>query len=141
MKLAQPGGFVRTFVDLGPDMANLLYQLAERGVEPEYLGLVLPAFKEATMPDPTKVKGPVSPSVRRSEPVPALPMVEPLTRRELEVLKLLSQDLSNKEIARALVISPLTVKRHASNIYAKLGVSGRVKAVARARALGILPPD
>ena len=80
---------------------------------------------------------PVSSSVvgRRSS------VVEPLTRRELEVLELLNQGLSNKEIAQALVISPLTVKVHASHIYAKLGVSGRVKAVAQAKALGILPPD
>jgi LuxR family maltose regulon positive regulatory protein len=130
VKLAQPGGIVRTFVDLGPGMARLLYQMVERGVEPEYVGQVLAAFDEQTIDD-TDSSFAVRPS----------PIVEPPTRRELEVLKLLSQDLSNKEIAKTLVISPLTVKVHASNIYAKLGVSGRVKAVAQAKALGILPPD
>ena len=131
VRLAQPGGFIRTYVDLGPDMARLLYQLAERGVEPEYLGQVLVAFKGPATDDRRKTKVSVSTSL----------MVEPLTQRELEILKLMNAGLSNQEIAQALVISPLTVKRHASNIYAKLGVSGRVKAVAQATVLGILPPD
>ena len=68
-------------------------------------------------------------------------MVEPLTKRELEILKFLNAGQSNQEIAQALVISPLTVKRHASNIYNKLGVSGRLKAVTKAKALGILSSD
>jgi LuxR family maltose regulon positive regulatory protein len=138
VKLARPGGFVRTFVDLGPGMADLLYQLAERGVAPDYLGQVLAAFPtlgdadsdaadldESVRSIRRKTKDSVSSFVSRPEPVPASSIVEPLTRRELEILKLLNQDLSNKEIAQALVISPLTVKRHASNIYAKLRVSGR----------------
>ena len=70
-----------------------------------------------------------------------MPLLEELTPRELEILKLIEQGLSNKEIAQKLVISPQTVKRHASNIYSKLGISGRVKAVAQAKALGILPLD
>ena len=131
VRLAQPGGFIRTYVDLGPDMTSLLYQLAERGVEPEYLGQVLVAFNGPAADDRRKTKVSVSTSL----------MVEPLTRRELEILKLLNTGLSNQEIAQALVISPLTVKRHASNIYFKLGVSGRVKAIAQAKALGILPLD
>lgn len=131
VRLAQPGGFIRTYIDLGPDMAHLLYQLAECGVEPEYLGQVLVAFNGPAADDRRKTKVSVSTSF----------MVEPLTRRELEILKLLNTGLSNQEIAQALVISPLTVKRHASNIYSKLGVSGRVKAIAQAKALGILPLD
>ena len=113
---------------LGPDMARLLYQLAEGGLEPEYLGRVLAAFDESAMDDPLKTKESVSTTL----------MVEPLTQRELEILKLLNAGQSNQEIAQALVISPLTVKRHASNIYTKLGVSGRLKAVTKAKALGIL---
>jgi len=138
VNLAEPGGYIRTFVDLGPEIAKLLYQLAERGVSPEYLGLVLAAFDEPTMVDGRKTKDTF---VSHKEPDSASPVVEPLTRRELEVLKLLDQDLSNKEIAQALIISPLTVKRHASNIYCKLGTSGRIKAVAKARTLGVLPSD
>jgi LuxR family maltose regulon positive regulatory protein len=146
VEMAQPGGFIRTFVDLGSEMANLLYQLAERRVEPEYLGQVLAAFDEPTMVDGRKTKDTF---VSHKEPDSAAPMsqgdryasIEPLTHRELEILKLLEQDLSNREIGQTLVISPLTVKRHASNIYTKLGASGRIKAVAKARTLGLLPSD
>jgi len=131
VRLAQPNNFIRTYVDLGPDMARLLYQLAEGGMEPEYLGQVLAAFEGPAMDDRRKPKDSVSTTL----------MVESLTQRELEILKLLNAGQSNQEIAQALVISPLTVKRHASNIYTKLGVSGRLKAVAQAKALGILPKD
>ena len=64
--------------------------------------------------------------------------VEPITQRELEVLQLISFGLSNKEIAESLVIAPATVKKHASNIYGKLGVKRRTQAVARAHALELL---
>jgi LuxR family maltose regulon positive regulatory protein len=65
-------------------------------------------------------------------------MVEPLTRREHEVLVLLGKWLSDKEIAQELVISPRTVKKHASNIYGKLGVNNRMQAVEKAKDLGLL---
>jgi LuxR family maltose regulon positive regulatory protein len=131
VRLGQPNNFIRTYVDMGPDMARLLYQLAEGGLDPVYLARVLAAFDESAMDDPLKSK----------ESVSTTSMVEPLTQRELEILKLLNAGQSNQEIAQALVISPLTVKRHASNIYAKLGVSGRLKVVAQAKALGILSSD
>jgi len=131
VRLAQPNNFIRTYVDMGPDMARLLYQLAEGGMEPEYLSRVLAAFDGSAMDDPLKSKDSVSTTL----------MVEPLTQRELEILKLLNAGQSNQEVAQALVISPLTVKRHASNIYTKLGVSGRLKAVTKAKALGILSSD
>jgi LuxR family maltose regulon positive regulatory protein len=131
VRLGQPDNFIRTYVDMGPDMARLLYQLAEGGLEPVYLARVLAAFDESAMDDPLKSKESVSTTL----------MVEPLTQRELEILKLLNAGQSNQEIAQALVISPLTVKRHVSNIYTKLGVSGRLKAVTKAKALGILSSD
>ncbi len=65
-------------------------------------------------------------------------MVEPLTVREIEILELLAQRLSAKEIAQHLFISDRTVKRHAANIYQKLGVNGRQQAVVAAKALGLL---
>jgi len=68
-------------------------------------------------------------------------LIEPLTERELEVLGLLAQRLSNKEIAHELSISPMTVKRHTINIYQKLLVQSRREAVATASALGILLPS
>ncbi|MEM7112078.1 MAG: LuxR C-terminal-related transcriptional regulator [Chloroflexota bacterium] len=130
VQLGKPSGLIRTFVDLGTPMATLLYQLLERGVEPDYLGQVLAAFSEAR---------PKKTSTQRVQQETQEQLVEPLTRRELDVLLLLAQELSNKKIAQQLSISPLTVKRHTINIYQKLSVSSRRDAVYKARALGIVP--
>ena len=69
------------------------------------------------------------------------PLVEPLSERELEVLHLVARGDSNQEIAEVLVIALDTVKRHVTHIFEKLGVNNRVKAVARARALGLLSDE
>jgi LuxR family maltose regulon positive regulatory protein len=130
--LAKAGGFIRTFVDLGPPLAGLLYELAARGVEAEYLGHVLAAFP------PTAGAADPAQRIRRAAQEH---LIEPLTERESEVLLHLSQKRSNKAIARALNISALTVKKHTIHLYQKLGVHSRQQAVARARALGILPLD
>jgi LuxR family maltose regulon positive regulatory protein len=124
LSLAKPGGFARIFLDEGQPMAHLLYQALTRGITPEYAGKLLAAFppqEPTTLPDG------------------ATPLIEPLSARELEVLQLIAQGLSNKEIAQQLFLSLATVKWHASNIYGKLAVSNRTQAVAQARALGILP--
>ena len=108
-------------------MAELLRQLARRGVATEYLNQVLTALDLPAKAQPPAV-------TVESE------TVEPLTERELEVLALLGERLTNQEIAQRLVISPETVKRHASNIYQKLSVHTRRQAAAKARNLGILSP-
>jgi LuxR family maltose regulon positive regulatory protein len=126
LELAEPEGFARIFVDKGAPMARLLYQAAACGIAPDYAGKLLTAFPDAVPTDQSKVQRP------RAE------MVEPLTRRELEVLRLVAAGLSNREIAQRLVISPGTVKVHISNIYDKLGVRKRTQAVAKARMLGVL---
>ena len=122
--LAQPGGMIRVFLDHGPKLAALLYQLASRGLFPEYLDRILAAFAGAGSAEP--------PSSQRA-------LIEPLSERELQVLALLGERLSNKEIARELNISAMTVKRHTFNIYQKLTVQSRREAVSRAVALGIVP--
>jgi LuxR family maltose regulon positive regulatory protein len=123
--LAEPGGVIRVFVDLGPKMAALLHPLAAQRAASGFIARLLDAF----------------PAARGPEPAPRQAgLIEPLSERELEVLALLGQRLSNKEIARELSISPMTVKRHTVNIYQKLLVSGRREAVAKAVALGILSP-
>ena len=130
--LAQPGGFIRAFVDLGPAMAGLLERLPRQGLAAEYVDRILRAFA-ATAP----VALPPA-QVRRLPSRPAN-LVEPLSRRELEILELMAQWLSAKEIAQRLVISEGTVKRHIANIYQKLAVNKRGEAVTAAIALGLLP--
>jgi LuxR family maltose regulon positive regulatory protein len=124
--LAEPEGFVRLFVDKGQPMARLLYQAAERGIAPEYASRLLAAF-------PAVESAPTAPSKPPSE------MIEPLSEREREVLLLIAEGLSNREIAQRLFLSLSTVKVHTYNMYGKLGVHSRTQAVAKARTLGILP--
>ncbi|MFC1960309.1 LuxR C-terminal-related transcriptional regulator [Chloroflexota bacterium] len=129
LNLAEPEGYVRTFVDEGDPMAHLLYEAASRGIAPDYAGRLLASFPE-----------PIAESDRR---VTARQLggelIESLSERELEVLKLIAEGQSNREVAQQLVISLPTVKSHTSNIYSKLAVSSRTQAVDRARKLGILP--
>lgn len=126
--LAKPGGLVRVFVDLGRDMAALLQRLARRESGSEYIAHILRAFPAFPPPFPSPTR-----------PAPQATLIEPLTWREQDVLALLAQRLSGKEIAQRLVISEATVKRHCANIYQKLAVSGRREAVNAAVGLGLLP--
>jgi LuxR family maltose regulon positive regulatory protein len=115
VRLAEPGGYLRLFVELGDDMAELLARLAARGVAPDYIGRLLAAFPAAPRPEP-----------------------EALTRREREILVLLRAGLSDQEIAGRLTLSVLTVKKHNRHIYHKLGVAGRRQAVAMAETLNLI---
>jgi LuxR family maltose regulon positive regulatory protein len=129
LALAEPGGFVRVFVDLGPRMAQLLARLGNPNGTPGYADRILRAFPPA---DTKGLSLSMFPHPNQSA------LIEPLTNRELEILALLAERLSAKEIAQRLVISDRTAKRHTANIYQKLGVSSRREAVEVARALGIL---
>ncbi len=130
LSLAEPGGFIRLFVDLGPQLASLLKRLPQVGVNPQYIDQILDAFGDLT---PLLTDANVTArSMSQTE------MVERLTAREHEVLILLGQRLTDKEIAQALVISVPTVKQHTSHIYQKLQVNGRREAVAQAMRLGLL---
>lgn len=122
LSLAEAEGYVRIFVDEGEPVARLLYLAAERGIAPEYAGRLLAAF----------------PALEPTVQEPQAEIVEPLSERELHVLRLIAEGLSNQEIAQRLVVSLSTVKWHAGNIYGKLGVSSRTQAVARAQMLGLL---
>jgi LuxR family transcriptional regulator, maltose regulon positive regulatory protein len=130
LELAQPAGFLRVFVDLGPAMIPLLSRLAESESEPGYIRRILAVFA----PAPEQGK-------KRRDPTAPPEVVEPLTNREQEILELLARRLSDKEIAQALHISAYTVSKHTSNLYGKLQAAGRRQAVSKARALGILPPE
>jgi LuxR family maltose regulon positive regulatory protein len=128
--LAEPGGFIRLFVDLGPSMARLLDQLRDQGVAPVYIARILAAF--GTRDAPLAAEG------GRASRAEDGSLVDPLTPREVEVLALLARHLTNRQIAEELVISPGTVKTHTLRIYRKLDVRGRQQAVARAQELNVL---
>jgi LuxR family maltose regulon positive regulatory protein len=140
LALAEPGGFIRTFVDEGPPVARLLQRLRRKGVAADYVERILVAFEwtdaQASWAGRPAMdrKWPASSAVHR----PSSALVEPLSARELEVLELIAKGLTNPEIASRLFLALNTVKGHTRNIYGKLDVHNRTQAVARARALGLL---
>jgi LuxR family maltose regulon positive regulatory protein len=120
---AEPEGFIRIFLDKGQPMAQLLAEAAARGLKLDYAGKLLAAFDA----EPRQAEG-QSPH----------PLVEPLSPRELEVLRLIAAGLSNSDISAQLFLALDTVKGHNRRIFEKLGVQRRTEAVARARKLGLL---
>jgi LuxR family maltose regulon positive regulatory protein len=133
LPLAEPEGYVRIFVDEGPPMAELLraFHRAQPAISPSYVAKLLAAFGSAD--------DDATPTVRRpSSVVRRLPLIEPLSTRELEVLHLIAAGHKYAQIAEQLVISMNTVRHHTRNIYGKLDVHSRSQAVARARELGLL---
>jgi LuxR family maltose regulon positive regulatory protein len=136
LTLAEPGGFIRIFVDEGPPMARLLYEAAARGIMPDYTRKLLAAYEDATKDERRTTEPSPSSSVIRPSS-----LVEPLSERELEVLQLIAQGLSNREISERLFLALSTVKGHNRRIYGKLGVKNRTQAINKARALNILPPQ
>jgi LuxR family maltose regulon positive regulatory protein len=120
LALAEPEGYVRIFVDEGPPMATLLRAAARHQIADGYVRRLLDGCGQAA----------ANPSARQG-------LVEPLSERELEVLRLLGTDLDGPEIARQLIVSLNTLRTHTKNIYAKLGVNNRRAAVRRARELGL----
>jgi LuxR family maltose regulon positive regulatory protein len=132
LDLAEPGGYIRLFLDEGVSMAQLLSEAIARGVRPEHAGRILAVFgAEGTTSEHKLVQPP-------SRPTKSL--VEPLSQRELVVLRLLATDLDGPEIARELNISLNTLRTHSKNIYSKLGVTNRRAAISRAGELDLLSP-
>jgi LuxR family maltose regulon positive regulatory protein len=122
LDLAEPEGYIRTFVDEGEAMHDLLRLAMAEGVAPAYTAKLLAAF--------------LGPAAPLQPPTPEL--VEPLSEQELRVLQLVASGLSNRETAEELYVTVGTVKKHLNNIFGKLGVSSRTQAVARARELNLL---
>jgi LuxR family maltose regulon positive regulatory protein len=120
LRLAQPDGYIRTFADAGESLVPLLHEAAGRGRMAGYIGQILEACEDGG-----------------KEPA-AYPLVEPLSEREMEVLKLVSAGLSNREIGEKLVISTGTAKSHVHNICGKLGARNRTKAAIKAKVLGLV---
>ena len=124
LTLAEPEGYVRIFVDEGAPMTALLTSAAKQGVGRTSARRVLAAAVVGGTPARTPTQQ---------------ELIEPLSRRELEVLRLLASDLDGPDIARELSISLSTVRTHTKNIFAKLGVNARRAAVRRAQELRLLP--
>jgi LuxR family maltose regulon positive regulatory protein len=128
LTLAEPEGFIRIFVDEGPPMAQLLYEALSHGIAPDYVQQLLRSFpvEETEKPNTPQPHGPNS------------ELIEPLSEREIEVLQLIAQGLSNREVGDRLYLTLNTVKAHSRTIYSKLGVNNRTQAVAKARSLRII---
>ncbi|MFC1975700.1 LuxR C-terminal-related transcriptional regulator [Chloroflexota bacterium] len=122
LALAEPEGYVRLFVDEGVPMANLLRIVVRQGIYPAYTGKLQASFM------PLVGEGKIS----------AQALIDPLTNRELEVLKLMATGLSNREIAAELVVALGTVAKYSNNIFTKLNVRNQTEAILRARALDLL---
>ena len=126
LTLAEPEGYVRIFVDEGGAMRNLLRHATAGGIASSYTQLLLSFFDRAAQP----VSAPAQSA--------AADLAEPLTAREVEILRLIAAGMRNQEIADHLFISLSTVKRHIANGYGKLGVGHRTEAIARANELNLL---
>ena len=128
LSIGEPEGFIRIFVDEGPPMARLLYEVLSRGISPDYVRRLLAAYPD-TEPEQAGFS---------KTRYPDAEWIEPLSERELEVLDLIAEGLTNPQIAARLFLSLNTVKAHTRNIYGKLDVHSRTQAVARSQELGLL---
>jgi LuxR family maltose regulon positive regulatory protein len=128
--LAEPEGYLRVFVDEGADMATLLRKAVTKGVTPDYAGKLLLALE---------AEGPgLNIEAARPASTASSSMIEPLSQRELDILRLFKTELSGPEIAQELVIALSTVRTHTKSIYSKLNVNSRRAAVKRAMELGLI---
>jgi LuxR family maltose regulon positive regulatory protein len=133
LALAEPNGYVRTFVDAGQPMAVLLIQARAQGMMPDYIRRLLEAFPADHTRSIQGADRAGSPRARLA----AAELVEPLSERELDVLQLMAGGASNQDIADSLIIAFTTAKKHVGNILRKLGVDNRTQAVAKGRELGL----
>jgi LuxR family maltose regulon positive regulatory protein len=129
LALAEPEGYLRIFVDEGPPMARMLYEALSQEIAPDYVRRLLAAFPAERQEKTIALKS----------QDPDSEWIEPLSEREIEVLGLIAEGLTNQEISGRLYVSLNTVKAHTRNIYSKIGVNNRTHAVSKARTLGILP--
>jgi LuxR family transcriptional regulator, maltose regulon positive regulatory protein len=127
LALAEPEGYVRMFLDEGSNMMQLLHEASAREIMPDYTDKLLTAFESE------KRKSEDKPDL-----LPAQPLIEPLSQRELKILQLIAQGLSNREIGERLFLALDTIKGHNRKIFDKLQVQSRTEAIARARELGLL---
>jgi LuxR family maltose regulon positive regulatory protein len=136
LTLAEPEGYVRMFLDEGASMAQLLREAATHKIMPDYTGKLLAGFETERQTSVASAesagKSPLS------TPPASQPLIEPLSQRELDVLRLFKTELSGPEIARELVIGLSTVRTHTKSIYTKLNVNNRRAAVKRGIELNLI---
>ncbi len=130
LTLAEPEGYVRIFVEPGTPMMQLLREAITRSITPTYTTRLLTALETWGQPQDDAPTASVVPSPQ--------PLIEPLSQRELDVLRLLNTELSGPEIARELVVALSTVRTHTKRIYSKLNVTNRRAAVKRAAELNLI---
>ena len=132
--LAEPEGFIHTFIDEGAAMGKLLRKVKARGALAGYVEKLLIEVEEDGKDSERRTKEKTMPLVDD----PSSIMVEPLTERELQVLRLLRTELSAKEIADELFVAVSTVRSHIKSIYSKLDVHNRLEAISASRNLGLI---
>ena len=130
LTLAEPQGYMRIFLDEGSSMEQLLREAAARKIMPNYTSKLLAAFQAQEQGSASAAPIP-APSISQS-------IIEPLSQRELEVLRLFKTELSGPEIARELGIALSTIRTHTDSIYKKLDVNNRRAAVKRAAELNLI---
>jgi LuxR family maltose regulon positive regulatory protein len=123
LSLAEPEGYIRTFIDEGKAMEELLHQASSADIAKVYVNKLLVAFEPVTT---------------KEQKVTTQWLIEPLTVRELQVLRLLGTELSGPEISHELLVSLNTMRTHTKNIYSKLDVSNRRAAIHRAEELNLV---
>jgi LuxR family transcriptional regulator, maltose regulon positive regulatory protein len=142
LMLAEPEGYIRIFLDEGADMLQLLRETIALGIMPGYSGKLLAAFdadQQGVEEGKPRFTSLASSSLIEPEVQPAkYVLVEPLSQRELDILRLFKTELSGPEIANELVIALSTVRTHTKSIYSKLNVNSRRAAVRRAIELGLI---
>ena len=138
LTLAEPEGYVRMFLDEGSSMMQLLLEGASHGIMPDYTGRLLAAFEAEQPGGAGESPFPTLPAALPERHRDGEPLTEPLSQRELEVLRLFKTELSGPEIARELVIALSTVRTHTKSIYSKLNVNNRRAAIKRAAELNLI---
>ena len=135
LALAEPQSYIRMFLDEGLSMMQLLREASAREIMPDYTNKLLTAFEsEKQKSDDKPDLPPALPEKHRD----GEPLIDPLSQRELKILQLIAQGLSNREIGERLFLALDTIKGHNRKIFDKLQVQSRTEAIARARELGLL---